>query len=218
MASLANHVLGMHLKRTIAEVKQKKYVRTRTPKNGIADILPAEGENKQWFNAWSHIIYQVNQGNYTICDDWKYASKFKQWFDANHCPDGIVTQLFNPVLNPRHFSPETTCIVPKALSALVNRAGNYNRNGMRGVHFRQRAKSIAYSAMCWDLEKERALPKLAESELDAHLTWAVSHVARLRAFGATLTKETTKNLIERFCLVMEEDIKAGVPMRMFEGK
>ena len=122
MASLANHVLGMHLKRTIAEVKQKKYVRTRTPKNGIADILPAEGENKQWFNAWSHIIYQVNQGNYTICDDWKYASKFKQWFDANHCPDGIVTQLFNPVLNPRHFSPETTCIVPKALSALVNRA------------------------------------------------------------------------------------------------
>ena len=72
--------------------------------------------------------------------------------------------------------------------------------------------------MCWDLEKERALPKLAESELDAHLTWAVSHVARLRAFGATLTKETTKNLIERFCLVMEEDIKAGVPMRMFEGK
>lgn len=216
MASLANHVLGMHLKRTISEVKERKNSRTRTPKNGIADILPIEGENKQWFNAWSYIIYQVNQGKYTICEEWKTASNFKRWFDANHCSEGVVTQLFDPVLNPVHFSPETTCIVPKGVSALVNRAGNYNRGGMRGVTFRQRATSIAYAAMCWDLEKERALPKMASSELDAHLKWAKAHVARLRSMAAPMTRETTKALIERFCVVMEEDIAAGVPMRMFE--
>ena len=216
MASLADHVLGMHLKRTISEVKERKNSRTRTPKNGIADILPAEGGDKQWFNAWSYIIHQVNQGKCAVCEDWKTASKFKRWFDANRCPEGVVTPLFNPVLNPVHFSPETTCIAPRAVTSLVARTGQRGRVGLRGVNYRQRANGWAYQALIWDLIKRRPVPTLTDTELGAHLMWGKSHVARIRAaIKDDVVNKNTKALIEKFCVAVEEYIAAGKHIDIF---
>lgn len=217
MSSLAKHVLGLRKQ----QVAQQGGIRKSSAKAGAGqqDIVPLPGEDKQWHNAWTYIMYQVKAGKYTVCEEWLLASNFKEWFDANRCPEGVVTQLFDLPRHPVHFSPETAVIVPKTISSLVSRSGNVQRYGMRGVNFKPRVKTeMAYFAMCWDLEKKRALPKASTSELDAHLKWAVAHVARLREAAATLTRESSKNIIERFCLRMEEDIAAGIPIRSFEGE
>lgn len=217
MASLANHVLGLRKQQREHQGGIRKSAATAGA--GQQDIAPIAGEDKQWYNAWMYIMYQVKAGKYTVCPEWLLASTFKAWFDANRCPDGIVTQLFDTKRRPTHFSPETTCIVPKAISALVSRTGNVLRHGLRGVNFKPRVKTeMAYFAMCWDLDKKRALPKAADSELDAHIMWAVAHVARIRDCMAILTKETTLSILERFCAHMEEDIAAHRPMRVFEGE
>lgn len=217
MASLANHVLGLRKQ----QIKHQGGIRKSTASAGAGqqDIVPTQGEDKQWHSAWTYIMYQVKAGKYTVCEEWLLASNFKRWFDENRCPNGIVTQLYDVQRYPTHFSPETTCIVPKTVSALVSRTGNTKRHGMRGVNFKPRVKTeMAYFAMCWDLEKKRALPIASDSELDAHLKWATAHVARIREIMGTLTKESTRAVIERFCASMEEDIAASRPMRVFEGE
>ena len=53
----------------------------------------------------------------SVCEEWKYLSKFKEWFDQNHI-DGY--QLDKDILFPGNkvYSPETCCFVPQEINKL----------------------------------------------------------------------------------------------------
>lgn len=213
MHSLANHILKLQTKQN---GNPRLYVNKTSYGIGILDIGPSNTDDRHWYNAWNNIVALVKKEGYTCCDEWLTASKFKAWFDEHRCQYGSVTNLFSTVPEPKHFSPETTCIVPRTVAGLAVRTSQHGRVGLRGVNYRQRANSWAYQAMLWDPIKKRPVPTLTDTELGAHLMWGKSHVARIRAaIKDDVVNKNTKALIEKFCVAVEEYIAAGKHIDIF---
>lgn len=75
----------------------------------------------------------------TVCDDWLYFSKFKEWFDKNYRWDldeqGIKLNLDKDLLSgeSKIYSPETCVFLPKKINLFIANIQNNNVSGYTGV-------------------------------------------------------------------------------------
>ena len=214
MNKLASHVLALAAKRSINATKPKVNVK-KCYGFGKLDIEVVPGQ--RWYNAWNNILYQMKNNDYTCCEEWLVASRFKEWFDKNYFEGGVLTNLFDPRRAPTHYSPETSVIAPQALAKLVVRSGYALRGSMRGVNIRHRAEHIAYSGIYWDPTRGKHVNRVAPSEIEAHLMWARAHVDRIRKAAETIPNDHTRQKIEEFCQAMEVDIAAKKEIEIFRS-
>lgn len=72
----------------------------------------------------------------TICDDWKYFSKFKSWFDKNHIPNTELDKdLFSS--GSKEYNPNSCCFLPKPINILLsfNTISIREHNSQNGVMY-----------------------------------------------------------------------------------
>lgn len=73
----------------------------------------------------------------SVCEEWRYFSKFKQWFDE-HYVDGWDLDKDILVKGNKVYSPQTCCFVPNEINTLLNKCkGNRGNTGVIGVTFRR---------------------------------------------------------------------------------
>lgn len=97
-----------------------------------------------------------------VCDEWKYFSNFKEWFDKNHI-EGYQLDKDILVQGNKVYSPETCCFVPQHINKLLTRNNKLRGNHMIGVHL----YNNKYQAKC-KFKSNTIYIGLYQHELDAH--------------------------------------------------
>lgn len=75
----------------------------------------------------------------TVCDEWLYFSKFKEWFDKNYRYDleeqGIKLHLDKDLLSKdiKTYSPDTCCFIPSEVNLFMTNKKSTNYSGATGV-------------------------------------------------------------------------------------
>ena len=100
--------------------------------------------------------YQESKPTYIgckVCDEWRYLSAFKKWFDENYV-DGY--QLDKDILAPGNkiYSPDTCCFVPPEINVLLIGPPKRKDGLPRGVY--RYGRNRKFSAIISDItEKNR---------------------------------------------------------------
>lgn len=68
----------------------------------------------------------------SVCNEWKYFSNFKDWFDSNYV-EGYALDKDILVKGNKVYSPETCCFVPKGLNSLLTNRKNHRGKYPLGV-------------------------------------------------------------------------------------
>ena len=79
--------------------------------------------------------YQERQPSYkgcTVCDEWKYFSNFKKWFDENYI-EGYQLDKDLFVKGNKVYSPEYCCFLPRELNSVLQFARINKNNGIKKV-------------------------------------------------------------------------------------
>lgn len=78
----------------------------------------------------------------SVCDEWRYFSNFKKWFDEHH-KEGWCLDKDILIKGNKTYSPHACCFVPNEINALFNKCkNNRGKTDIIGVTFR-RGKYIA---------------------------------------------------------------------------
>lgn len=73
----------------------------------------------------------------SVCEEWKYYSKFKQWFDK-HYVEGWHLDKDILVKGNKVYSPDTCCFVPSEINSLFNKCKkSRGQTQIIGVTFRR---------------------------------------------------------------------------------
>lgn len=91
-------------------------------------ILNKNGEIEQFYSVWHSMIrrcyskyHQKIGKSYigcSVCDEWKYLSNFKKWFDQNYV-EGCHLDKDILVQDNKIYSPQTCCFVPQYVNSLL---------------------------------------------------------------------------------------------------
>lgn len=54
----------------------------------------------------------------SVCEEWKYFSDFKKWYDLNYIPNYDLDKDILFVGN-KHYSPDTCCFVPSYVNCVL---------------------------------------------------------------------------------------------------
>lgn len=83
-----------------------------------------------------------------LCEEWRYLSKFKEWFDENYV-DGY--QLDKDILSKgiKIYSPDTCCFVPQFINTLLGKNDADRGEYPIGVSFDKRRKLFATQMSKW---------------------------------------------------------------------
>lgn len=87
-----------------------------------------------------------------ICEEWRYLSNFKKWFEENHI-EGFVLDKDLLSGEDKIYSPKTCCFIPQYLNVLLS-GGQRNTNLPVGVYL---LKSGNYEARLSIRNKRRVL-------------------------------------------------------------
>lgn len=103
---------------------------------GINDIEGSYGTI--YYYKWHAMLQRVKSDTYLakrptykecdICEEWKYISKFKGWFDSNYIENYVLDKdLYIP--NNKVYSPETCLFIPNNINQLINKqnVGGYSK-------------------------------------------------------------------------------------------
>lgn len=75
-----------------------------------------------------------------VCEDWKYFSKFKDWYDSNYPQiDGIKFHLDKDLLgeDSKIYSPETCIFLPARINTFLTNKKENNSSGHTGVSWKK---------------------------------------------------------------------------------
>lgn len=94
---------------------------------GINDLLHTRG--KKFYDTWFQMLKRCYDTEFhkknptyaecSVCDEWKYLSNFKMWFDKNYV-DGWHLDKDILVKGNKVYSPDTCCFVPQSINCCVN--------------------------------------------------------------------------------------------------
>ena len=91
-------------------------------------VVNENGEIEQFYSVWHSMIRRCYSKNHqkigksyigcSVCDEWKYLSNFKEWFDKNYI---IGCHLDKDILiqDNKIYSPNTCCFVPQYINSLI---------------------------------------------------------------------------------------------------
>jgi hypothetical protein len=107
---------------------------------GVNDMLNTRGE--KFYNTWISMLKRCYDAKFHkknptymgcyVCDEWKYLSKFKKWFDANYI-GGYELDKDILIQGNKVYSPDTCCFVPRSINACVNYTKKSKKEHPTGV-------------------------------------------------------------------------------------
>lgn len=92
----------------------------------------------KWYNMLRRcydIKYLESKPTYNsafVCDEWKYFSNFKKWFDANYI-EGYHLDKDILYKGNKMYSPETCCFVPSEINAILTKSDSQRNELPIGV-------------------------------------------------------------------------------------
>lgn len=109
----------------------------------------------------THPTYQTC----TCCDDWKYYSNFKKWFESQLYKDGYHLDKDIIVQGNKVYSPETCALVPPYINSLLVCRVKRDGDLMRGVS--KEKGSSSFRASCC-ISKHNIHLGSFKTEIEAH--------------------------------------------------
>lgn len=128
---------------------------------GINDYEGIATELKS-YKSWIHMLgrcYSLKQKSYrptyigcSVCDEWKYFTNFKNWFDLNYIDEYHLDKDIL-VEGNKVYSPDACRFVPEYINALLNSHQNARGDLPLGVsrqepNIKSGRISISYQAKC----------------------------------------------------------------------
>lgn len=105
-------------------------LRMKTHLHGVGindlDISSRSRAYQKWHGMFERCYnpkYQEKQPTYIgcyVCEEWKYLSNFKRWFDDNYI-DGYELDKDILFKGNKVYSPDTCCFIPKEINGLFSR-------------------------------------------------------------------------------------------------
>lgn len=97
--------------------------------NDYNEKVVKDGRVIKSYSTWREMIkrcykgYSYSSRNYVynecfVCDEWKYFSNFKKWFDENYI-DGYQLDKDILVKGNKIYSPDTCCFVPQEINKVL---------------------------------------------------------------------------------------------------
>lgn len=170
--------------------------------------LTIDGKVIKWmcpyYKKWCSILQRVLRSRklgtgITICEEWRYLSKFIEWVDAQpnrdweNCePDKDILFIGN-----KHYSPETVIFVEKRINIFVLNCGKSRGPYMLGVTYIEDSKINPYRAQINNpFSRKHEYIGLFPTELDAHLAWK----AKKLKFAIQLTQDIVDGKVKEALL------------------
>jgi hypothetical protein len=137
---------------------------------GIENIRDENNELIESYKCWHHMIErcysekrkekQPTYKDVTCCDEWKYYSNFKKWFDQNYYTvDNEVIALDKDILvkGNKLYSPKNCVFVPQRINVLfVNRKNHRGEYPLGVVYVKDRN---IFKARCNIFDKNKTINK-----------------------------------------------------------
>ena len=118
-----------------------------------------------------------------VCDEWRYFSNFKRWFDENF-KDGYVLDKDILVQGNRVYSPHTCCFVPPYINGLLAMNASHRGKLKTGVYLYQGK----YVVQCGINRKQRCVGRF-DNEDEAHEAYKKAKYAEIKRVATDALKE-----------------------------
>lgn len=171
---------------------------------GIVDVnyvtqkmktVMVDGKRKQkrvwvcpYYERWVHMIRRCHSKLFlernptyegcTVCDEWKYLSKFIEWVDNQPNKEWYKCELDKDFLinGNKVYSPETVVFISGDLNCFITERGRDRGGCMIGVSYRPDKGEVNpyYARCCNPLTRKRDHIGCYPTELDAHKAWQES--------------------------------------------
>lgn len=171
------------------------------------NIVDENGNIKYFYSVWHSMIRRCYSETHkkigtsyigcTVCDEWKYLSKFKEWFDKNytfgcHLDKDILVQ------DNRVYSPETCCFVPQYINSLIT-----DHRAARGKYMLGVVKSKNGFTACVNCDGKSVHLGTFDTEIEAHNTYVkakkdiIKNTAERALASGAITKKVYDALLSR---------------------
>jgi hypothetical protein len=181
----SNHLRGQGCQKCRVHTGNRRKTKRLVCGFGFYDVPYPVSECRKCYDVWYAMIARCYlesrlQRNPTynrcsVCEEWKYFSKFKEWFDEQGYRKGYNLDKDILVQGNLVYSPSTCCFVPQYINLLI-----LNRVRIRGQYksgvFKMKGK---FSVHCNIRGKIKSLGTYA-SEDEAHLVYKTFREAYIR--------------------------------------
>lgn len=104
----------------------------------VGNVVYDNGKTHPFYSAWHSMIrrcyseyhkkYGPTYKDCSVCEEWRYLSNFKKWFDENYI-EGSHLDKDILVQGNKVYSPDTCCFVPQYINSLLT-----DHRGARGKY------------------------------------------------------------------------------------
>ena len=151
----------------------------------------------KWCDMLDRCYGKRKHKGYTVTEEWKYLSKFKEWyfsFNIDHSNYELDKDiLFNGIVT---YSPQTCAFIPKWLNQFMSSEGSIIKRGSLplGVYYKQKSKGMInerskpYCSEIWAYNKKKAIGSYTTAE-EAHKQWVKAKAELLQEYIMRYSKE-----------------------------
>ena len=113
--------------------------------NDVEDVMASDGSKSPAYIHWQNMLNRCyntkrqkvaeNYKDCSVCEEWKYFSNFKRWFEdpINGYKDGYELDKDILFKGNRVYSPDTCCLVPNYINSLLIKQRKIKSKYGRGV-------------------------------------------------------------------------------------
>ena len=171
---------------------------------GINDSLTKVAGNPVYAQ-WTNILHQIKlkPSEYSICDEWKYFSKFAEWVSKQNKLEKyrLDTNWLSCNTSKRHFSPETAVFIPATLSHLFLVPSNRDVRLPLGVVAFKRGFMLPGGVR----QRSGAPGTLFATPLDAHIEYLIAKRSTLLKVRDTYVLDERLDIMIALVLDVLED-------------
>lgn len=112
--------------------------------NDYEKPIVVNGQHIPSYDFWKSILFRCYSKSFlsrsptyegcSICEEWKYYSNFKRWYDE-HYVEGYHLDKDILVQGNKVYGPQTTCFVPQEINKLILTRGRQRGPYKAGVYF-----------------------------------------------------------------------------------
>ena len=199
------HLLGRTTCKACSREKRKSPI-CGVGINDYEDVIYINGQMIQSYRIWCGIIYRCYDSNFHkkhpsyshcgVCDEWKYFSNFKGWFDE-HYIEGWDIDKDLLLKGNKVYSPETCCFLPPEINCMLTKSDRKRGKYPIGVTFRiPRNKFRAQMSIMVQEKKKKIHLGHFDSPQEAFQAYKIAKEAYLREVSEKWKDKLDKRAFE----------------------